>query len=232
MRTRGYDAALARQSPRRTARVPAPRTPRAQRCIKEECPAPSLRHVLALLRLANHDAEVFAKFKGVLIDKAAGPGAPDNTQRDVRGDVDRVYAAYYPLTPAKDTCFELGRVLMSLRDYATAVEFFNKSTELCGAHHVTWCVRGGGGGRGAGPRLLLRRRAGPRYHPRRDAHNCPHAGTTRVSACTTCKTTTARWTASRCGTALPRIPAAVRRRDVSPRPRSLLLPPADRLRWS
>ena len=91
-----------------------------QRCIKEEVPAPSLRHVLALLRLANHDAEVFAKFKAVVIDKAGAPGAAENTQRDVRGDVDRIYAAYFPLVPSKDTCFELGRVLMSLRVSARA----------------------------------------------------------------------------------------------------------------
>ncbi len=45
------------------ARVPV------QRGIKEECGpppgSPSLKHVLALLRLGNHDVEVFFKFKQV-----------------------------------------------------------------------------------------------------------------------------------------------------------------------
>ena len=77
--------------------------------------------MLALLRLSNHDAEVFTKFKAVLIDKSAAPAASENIQRDVRGDVDRIYAAYFPLSTAKDTCFELGRVLMSLRVSAYAV---------------------------------------------------------------------------------------------------------------
>ena len=48
-----------------------------------------------------------------------------------------------PLVPSKDVCFELGRLLMGLREYATAIEFFNKSNELCGQHHVT--VRSCGG---------------------------------------------------------------------------------------
>ncbi len=115
-----------------------------QRCVKEECPNPSVKHLLALLRLANHDAEVFYKFKQVLIDKSAYPQVHDNLARDVRGDVDRVYASHFPLVPSKDVCFELGRMLMGLRDYASAIEFFNKSHETCGAHHIT--VRAGGWG--------------------------------------------------------------------------------------
>jgi len=122
-----------------------------QRCVKEECPNPSVKHLLALLRLANHDAEVFYKFKQVLIDKSAYPQVHDNLARDLRGDVDRVYASHFPLVPSKDVSFELGRMLMGLRDYASAIEFFNKSHETCGAHHIT--VRSWrGGGRGGRPR--------------------------------------------------------------------------------
>lgn len=113
-----------------------------QRGLKEEVPTsattPSLRHVLALLRLSNHDAEVFLKFKQVFIEKVASSSCPDNVQRDVRGDLERVYAGYYPLQTTKDVCFELARVCMGLKDYAAAVEFFGKSNELCGQHHVTW----------------------------------------------------------------------------------------------
>lgn len=108
-----------------------------QRNIKDECPDPSLKHVLALLRLAGHDTDVFLKFKGTLIEKT--PSAPaDTVLRDVRADVERLYAGYYPLQRSKDVCFECGRLLMSMRDYPTAVEFFAKSNELCGAHHITW----------------------------------------------------------------------------------------------
>ena len=40
-------------------------SPMLQRCVKEECPSPSLKLVLALLRLSNHDSEVFYKSKQV-----------------------------------------------------------------------------------------------------------------------------------------------------------------------
>lgn len=39
---------------------------------------------------------------------------------------------------SKDICFEIGRLLMGLKEYAGAVEFFKRSQELCGQHHVTW----------------------------------------------------------------------------------------------
>ena len=47
-----------------------------QRCVKEEAPNPSLKHLLALLRLGNHDSEVFYKFKQVrgLIEEVAECG--------------------------------------------------------------------------------------------------------------------------------------------------------------
>ena len=109
-----------------------------QRCIKEECANPSLKHVLALLRLGNHDSDVFFKFKQVLIDKVAYPYATELVQTDVRRDIDRVQAAYYPLQANKDVCFEVGRLLMGLKEYNTAIEFFRKSNDACGEHHVTW----------------------------------------------------------------------------------------------
>jgi hypothetical protein len=110
-----------------------------QRGIKEECPAPpTLKHALSLLRLSQHDSEVFLKFKQVLIDKTVAPSCPENLAKDVRFDVERVYAGYFPLQSTKDVNFDLGRVCMGMRDYPAAIEFFNKSNELCGQHHVTW----------------------------------------------------------------------------------------------
>ena len=85
-----------------------------QRNIREECEAPSIRHALALLRLSNHDSDVFYKFKQTFIEHIIQAPA-ETTQRDVRGDTDRVYASYYPLQLSKDIHFELGRLLMGLR---------------------------------------------------------------------------------------------------------------------
>jgi hypothetical protein len=108
-----------------------------QRAIKDECGEPSLKLVLALVRLANHDADVFYKFKRTLIEQT--PAAPaDTVLKDVRADVDRLFAANYPLQRGKDVCFECGRLLMGVRDYAAAADFFHRSNELCGEHHVTF----------------------------------------------------------------------------------------------
>lgn len=109
-----------------------------QRCIKEECTNPSLKHVLALLRLARHDSEVFYKFKQALIDKTMYPYAGDNVQRDIRLDIANTEETYYPLQASKDVCFEIGRLLMGLKDYRTAVGYFERSNALCGEHHVTY----------------------------------------------------------------------------------------------
>lgn len=111
-----------------------------QRCIHEEIASEnlSLKHALAVLRLSNYDAHVFFKFRDTIVVKSAQPSAGDSVQHDVRNDVERIYASYYPLEEGKDVCFELGRLLMGLRDYATAIDFFSHSVEVCGQHHVTY----------------------------------------------------------------------------------------------
>jgi hypothetical protein len=60
----------------------------------------------------------------VLIDKAPLPSVSENMQRDVRGDIDRIYASYFPLVPSKDVCFELGRCLMGLKVRSRACDIF------------------------------------------------------------------------------------------------------------
>jgi hypothetical protein len=49
-----------------------------------------------------------------------------------------VLEQYYPLQASKDVCFEIGRLLMGLKEYVLAVDFFKRSHEACGEHHVTW----------------------------------------------------------------------------------------------
>ena len=111
-----------------------------QRGIKEESPAgaPSLKHALALLRLSQHDSEVFLKFKQVFIDKSVVPQCPENQAKDLRFDVERVYAGFFPLQASHDVNFELARICMGMRDHAAAVDFFNQSNKIAGEHHVTW----------------------------------------------------------------------------------------------
>lgn len=52
-----------------------------------------MQHVLALLRLGNHDSDVFYKFKQVLIDKVMFPYSTELVQMDVQGDIEKVCAA-------------------------------------------------------------------------------------------------------------------------------------------
>jgi Tfp pilus assembly protein PilF len=56
----------------------------------------------------------------------------------VRTAAAQVFREYYPLQQSKDVCFEIGRLLMGLKEYVLAVEFFRRSHEACGEHHVTW----------------------------------------------------------------------------------------------
>lgn len=116
-----------------------------QRGLHEDIQTPSLQLAQSLLRFACHDTEVFLKFKSTFIEKAGSlPNANqmnhiwESFLRDFRGDVDRVFASYYPLQTNKDICFELGRLLMGLKEFKTAIEYFYQSIHHCGPHNVTW----------------------------------------------------------------------------------------------
>ena len=69
------------------------------------------------------------------------PFATEKQQADLKRDVMRVWAMTYPLQQAKDVAFELGRVLMGLKDYGAAVGMFEASQAFCGEHHISWCAR-------------------------------------------------------------------------------------------
>jgi tetratricopeptide (TPR) repeat protein len=107
-----------------------------QRCLKEESKTPGLRSALAVVRLSQHDPDVLYKFKQVFIDKV--PHASDKLQSDIRHDMQKVYACYFPLLPSKDVSFEIGRIYMGLKDFEIAVGFFKASQVHCGVHHVSW----------------------------------------------------------------------------------------------
>ncbi len=52
----------------------------------------------------------------------------------------RVWSCTYPLQQSKDVAFEIGRVLMGLKDYGGAVRMFEASQAFCGEHHISWFV--------------------------------------------------------------------------------------------
>lgn len=53
-----------------------------QRCVHDETPSPSLKNILALVRLSRYESEVFYKFKQVLVDHI--PYANDKMQSDFK----------------------------------------------------------------------------------------------------------------------------------------------------
>jgi tetratricopeptide (TPR) repeat protein len=106
-----------------------------QRCVRDELPAPSLKTALATIRLAAWDADVFYKFKQVLIDKA--PACGERQAADLWADALQVAERYFPLQASKDVAFELGRVAMGVKRHADAIRLFNASALACGDHHVT-----------------------------------------------------------------------------------------------
>ncbi|CAM9892816.1 unnamed protein product [Scytosiphon promiscuus] len=108
-----------------------------QRQLKDESRGLGLRPALALLRLSQHDPDVFYKiFEPVFIDK--GPYAGEKLQNDIRRDVKLVHELYFPLQPSKDVAFEIGRIFMGLKDFDSAAELFRDSQRYCGVHHVSW----------------------------------------------------------------------------------------------
>ena len=93
-----------------------------QRSVKDESPSASLKNVMAVLRLSQFDTDVFYKFKQVLIDKA--PFASEKQQHDIKRDILEVFRCYYPLQKSKDIAFEIGRLMMGLKEYVAIVSPF------------------------------------------------------------------------------------------------------------
>jgi hypothetical protein len=110
-----------------------------QRNVKQEVANPTLRLLLALLRLGAHDSEVFMKFKAHIIARAAELRRDDPLASDVLSeDVPAMQGAFFPLSPERDLHFELGRVCMGLGAYDAAMQLFTDSNASAGEHHVTW----------------------------------------------------------------------------------------------
>lgn len=106
-----------------------------QKAMKEDAKAPTLKAVLALLKLSWWDPDMFYKFRDVLLDHA--PASPLKLQRDVCDGIPRVWRNYYALDKEKDIAFEVGRLYYGLRDYDRALAFYTLSAREMGAHHVT-----------------------------------------------------------------------------------------------
>lgn len=120
-----------------------------QRCIKEES-IPKFKHLQALLRLSDGDADVFYKFRGIIVEQGTSNISADGSNCDLILDLKRVYnyiyilyqiaKAIYPLQKQKDISFELGRLFMGLKLYHEAINYFNQSIEYCNEHYISFLI--------------------------------------------------------------------------------------------
>ncbi|ETW04554.1 hypothetical protein H310_03780 [Aphanomyces invadans] len=107
-----------------------------QKAMKEEVKAPSLKGVLALMKLSFYDADLFYKFRDVFLDQT--PGATAKVKVDVMLCLQNTWRHYFQLDKEKDIAFEIGRVYYGMREYEEALRFYTRSLEEMGKHHVTY----------------------------------------------------------------------------------------------
>ncbi|CAM9114578.1 unnamed protein product [Discosporangium mesarthrocarpum] len=108
-----------------------------QRAVKEELPNPSLKCISRLLRLSQLDPDIFMKFKAALVQQVSSQELAPSTWTDLKNDVEGIASHWYQLQQGKDVSFELARLLMALKDFESALHLFQRSSSLCGEHHVT-----------------------------------------------------------------------------------------------
>lgn len=111
-----------------------------QKCLKEECSSPSLRSVVALLKLSDWDPDVFFKFRDVILNQA--PSCGKKLHNDLVRGIPRVWKNYYLMDLDKDIAFEIGRFYYGIRDYSNALWYYMESSRTVGEHHVTFHNQG------------------------------------------------------------------------------------------
>ncbi|CEG46653.1 Tetratricopeptide TPR1 [Plasmopara halstedii] len=106
-----------------------------QKTTKEDAKAPSLKAILALMKLSGWDPDVFYKFRDILLDQS--PTASAKLKQDVMYGIPLVWKNYYALDKEKDIAFEIGRLFYGLHEYDSALAYYSLSAREMGKHHVT-----------------------------------------------------------------------------------------------
>uniref|UniRef100_A0A7S3K0C6 type II protein arginine methyltransferase n=1 Tax=Aureoumbra lagunensis TaxID=44058 RepID=A0A7S3K0C6_9STRA len=107
-----------------------------QKSMKEDSQQPTLKGIVALLKLGDWDPDVFYKFRDVILNQAPVCGC--KLRNDLCRDLPRVWDNYYSLDKDKDVSFEVGRFYYGIREHEKALQFYRISTEHIGEHHVTF----------------------------------------------------------------------------------------------
>lgn len=106
-----------------------------QKSMKEDS-SPTLKGIIALLKLGDWDPDVFYKFRDVILNQAPVCGV--KLRNDLCRDLPRVWENHYSLDKDKDVSFEVGRFYYGIREHEKALQFYRTSTEHTGEHHVTF----------------------------------------------------------------------------------------------
>ena len=78
-----------------------------QKSLKEDCPSPPLKSVVALLKLSDWDPDVFYKFRDSILNQVCQANC--KLRNDLCRGIPRVWSNYYQLDKEKDVAFEIGR---------------------------------------------------------------------------------------------------------------------------
>eukprot|EP00948_MAST-09A_sp_MAST-9A-sp1_P003294 g3294.t1 len=111
-----------------------------QQAIKMSTNHPFFSIIQNLLRTSRYDSSIFFTYRSNFLKEV--PYLADKEQRCVKVELEKVYQTYYPLDVNVDIAFEIGRIMMGLRDYARARDLFLDSLRYCGEHHVTFYNHG------------------------------------------------------------------------------------------
>lgn len=107
-----------------------------QKSMKEDSQQPTLKGIIALLKLGDWDPDVFYKFRDVILNQT--PLCGNKLRNDLCRDLPRVWDNHYSLDEDKDVSFEVGRFYYGIREHEKALQFYRTSTEHIGEHHVTF----------------------------------------------------------------------------------------------
>ena len=111
-----------------------------QKGIKEDLPNPSMGTILALLKMSDWDTDVFYKFRDQILNQLPSSGM--KLKNDILAGLPRLWKHYFLLDTEKDIAFELGRVYYGLREFESALSYYQISTNTIGKHQVTFHNQG------------------------------------------------------------------------------------------
>jgi len=111
-----------------------------QKGIKEDITNPPLRTVLSLLKLSDWDTDVFFKFRDQILNQLPNNGS--KMKNDLCRGIPRLWKHYFVLDTEKDIAFEIGRVYYGIREFESALKYYQISTATIGKHQVTYHNQG------------------------------------------------------------------------------------------